>query len=66
MSECENLSPVCRGLALYRLLFASLDRWTVSVAIFETRYYDTLCHACAFMTRYVMHGHLMTCYVALF
>jgi hypothetical protein len=57
MSECEKLSPVCRGLALYRLLFAPLDRWAVSVAIFGTRYYDTLCRACAFMAHYVVHGH---------
>jgi hypothetical protein len=57
--ECvsvKNVSPVCRSLILYRLFFASLDHWTISVALFRTRH-DTLCCACAFMTRYVVHGH---------
>jgi hypothetical protein len=57
VSKYENVSPVCRGLTLYRLLFAPLDRWVVSVVIFGTRYYDILCRACVFMARYVMHEH---------
>jgi hypothetical protein len=55
--ECENVSLVCRGLALYRFLFAPLYRCVVSVNIFRTRYYDTLCCAYAFMTHYIMHGY---------
>jgi hypothetical protein len=66
------VSPICRGLVLYMHLFASLDRWTVLVVIFGTRYYDTLCPAWAFMVCYVAHGHLwrvisrMSIYDALF
>jgi hypothetical protein len=52
------VSSVCQGLVLYRHLFASLDRWAISVAIFETRHYGILCRAWAFMACYVTHGHL--------
>jgi hypothetical protein len=54
MSECENISPVCRNLALYRFLFASLDHWTVLVIVFGTRHYDTLC-------LHVHSGYIMSC-----
>jgi hypothetical protein len=53
----KNLSPVCRDLVLYRIIFAPLNCWAVSVAIFETRHYDILYRACAFMTRYVVHEY---------
>jgi hypothetical protein len=57
MSESENVSLVCQGLALYRSLFAPPDRWAVSVVIFGTRHYGNLCRAYAFMALYIVHGH---------